>query len=251
MSLGHGGVATVARVTGLSRSTIYKGIRELQHNDRLAEGRVRREGGGRKKITQKQPKLLPALDALVEPTAKGDPMSPLRWSTKSTRHLKEMLVEQGFDVSPMQVCRSLHELHYQLSANRKSLEGGTNADRNAQFEFINKQSAKFLKKKCPVISVDAKKKELIGNYKQNGQVWRPKGKPELVNVYDFINKKLGKATPYGIYDVRHNVGWVNVGIDHDTSEFAVESIRRWWKHLGKGLYPGGVDGICWTENGLE
>jgi transposase len=234
---GYGGVSAVSRSTGLSRSTIYKGIEELKNNDRLDEGRVRREGGGRKKTTAKQPKVLSALDALVEPTAKGDPMSPLRWTTKSTNRLCKALNEQRFKISPRQVCRLLHELGYQLSANRKSLEGGTNPDRNAQFEFINKQSAKFLKKKCPVLSVDAKKKELIGNYKQNGKVWRPKGKPELVKVYDFIDKKLGKATPYGIYDLKQNIGWVNVGIDHDTAEFAVESIRRWHKHFGKELYP--------------
>ena len=145
--------------------------------------------------------------------------------------------KQGFNVSHTLVGQLLHQLEYQLSANRKSIEGGTHPDRNAQFEFINKQSAKFLRKKCPVISVDAKKKELIGNYKQNGKVWCPKGKPTLVKVYDFIDKKLGKATPYGIYDLKQNIGWVNVGIDHDTAEFAVESIRRWWKYLGKELYP--------------
>ena len=235
--LERGGVSIVSRATGLSRPTIYKGIKEINTNDQLPEHRVRRQGGGRKKSTETQPTLSSALDALVEPTAKGDPMSPLRWTTKSTRRLSEALKEQGFEVSHMQVCRLLHELEYQLSANRKSLEGGTNPDRNAQFEFINEQSAAFLQKKCPVISVDAKKKELIGNYRQNGRVWRPKGKPELVKVYDFIDKKLGKATPYGIYDLKQNVGWVNVGIDHDTAEFAVESIRRWWNHLGKKLYP--------------
>ena len=235
--LGHGGVSVVARATGLSRPTINKGINELKTGERLAENRVRREGAGRKKITEKQPNLLSSLDALVEPTAKGDPMSPLRWTTKSTPRLCQTLCEQGFEISPRQVCRLLHELEYQLSASRKSLEGGTNPDRNTQFEFINEQAAEFLKRNDPVISVDAKKKELIGNYKQHGRVWRPKGEPELVKVYDFIDKKLGKATPYGVYDLKQNVGWVNVGIDHDTAEFAVESIRRWWKHLGQGLYP--------------
>jgi hypothetical protein len=151
--------------------------------------------------------------------------------------LSATLRQQGFRVSYRQVCRLLHQLGYQLSANRKSLEGGKDVDRNAQFEFINAQSAKFLKQRCPVISVDAKKKELIGNYKQNGKVWRPKGKPTLVKVHDFVDKQLGKAIPYGVYDLLHNLGWVNVGIDHDTSEFAVESIRRWWNHLGKELYP--------------
>ena len=237
LSLGYGGITKVAKATGLSRTTITQGINDLQSKQRLAQNRVRRVGAGRKNVTKKQPNLLPSLDALVEPTAKGDPMSPLRWTTKSTRRLRDMLSEQGFTISHMQVSHLLHELKYQLSANRKSLEGGTNPDRNAQFEFINEQAAKFLKRNIPVISIDAKKKELIGNYKQNGRVWRPKGEPELVKVYDFIDKKLGKATPYGIYDLQKNVGWVNVGIDHDTAEFAVESIRRWWKHLGTGLYP--------------
>jgi transposase len=237
LCLGYGGVTTVANATGMSRTTITQGMSEIENGTRLAEHRVRCEGGGRKKVTEKQPDLLPSLDALVEPTAKGDPMSPLRWTTKSTSRLCEALREEGFDISPRQVCRLLHELEYQLAANRKSLEGGTNPDRNAQFEFINEQSKKFLKLNYPVISVDAKKKELIGNFKQNGRVWRPKGSPELVKVYDFIDKKLGKATPYGIYDLKKNLGWVNVGIDHDTAEFAVESIRRWWKHLGKELYP--------------
>jgi len=237
LELGYGGVSVVSRATGLSRSTISNGIKELTTNHRLPQGRVRRSGGGQKKITLKQPNLLPALDALVEPTAKGHPMSPLRWTTKSTSRLCAALNEQGFIISSRQVCRLLHELEYQLSANRKSIEGGTNPDRNEQFEFINKQSAKFLKKNCPVLSVDAKKKELIGNFKQNGKVWRPKGEPELVKVYDFIDKNLGKATPYGVYDLQQNVGWVNVGIDHDTAEFAVESLRRWYQHLGKELYP--------------
>ena len=249
LCLGHGGVSVVSRATGLSRPTINKGIRELNHNERLPNNRVRREGGGRKKATERQPNLLPSLDALVEPTAKGDPMSPLRWTTKSTRQLCEMLNEQGFEVSPIQTCRLLHDLEYQLSANRKSLEGGTNPDRNTQFEFINAQAATFLKQGCPVISVDAKKKELIGNYKQNGRVWRPKGKPELVKVYDFIDKNLGKATPYGIYDLSKNLGWVNVGIDHDTAEFAVESIRRWHKHLGKELYPDTKDIFITADGG--
>ena len=247
--LERGGVTMVANATGMSRTTITRGIKELQEEKTLAKNRVRQEGAGRKKVTEKQPNLLPSLDALVEPTAKGDPMSPLRWTTKSTHRLCNNLREQGFDISPRQVCRLLHELEYQLAANRKSLEGGANPDRNAQFEFINEESARFLKQNYPVISIDAKKKELIGNYKQNGRVWRPKGEPELVKVYDFIDKKLGKATPYGIYDLKENVGWVNVGIDHDTAEFAVESIRRWWKHLGKGLYPNATDIFVTADGG--
>jgi len=237
MCLGHGGISLVARATGLSRPTIHKGIKELEKGESLAEHRVRGEGGGRKKITHSQPNLIQALDALVEPSAKGNPMSPLRWTTHSTRRLADTLQQQGFSISHTKVYQLLSEMEYRLAANRKSMEGGTHPDRNAQFEFINKQSAMFLKKQCPVISVDTKKKELIGNYKQNGRVWRPKGTPELVKVYDFIDKKLGKATPYGVYDLKENLGWVNVGIDHDTAEFAVESIRRWWVHLGKALYP--------------
>jgi hypothetical protein len=249
ISLGYGGTSIVSRATGLTRITISKGIKEIEDNDRLAEHRVRREGGGRKKSISQQPKLLSSLDALVDPSAKGDPMSPLRWTTKSTRRLSFMLNEQGFSVSHMQVYNLLRdELNYQLAANRKSLSGGTDSDRNTQFEFINAQSAKFLKAGLPVISIDAKKKELIGNFKQNGRVWCPEGKPTLVNVYDFLNKELGKATPYGIYDLRNNLGWVNVGIDHDTSEFAVESVRRWWKHLGKELYPN-VEELYLTADG--
>ena len=237
MSLGYGGLAVVSRATGISHVTIRQGIRELEEEQHLPPERSRRPGGGRKKGSERQPTLKPSLDAIVEPTAKGDPMSPLRWTTHSTRHLAELLQQQGFDVSKSQVCQLLHEMKYQLAANRKSLEGGTNPDRNTQFEFINEQVKSFLEQNFPVISVDAKKKELIGNFKQNGKVWRPKGEPELVKVYDFIDKKLGKATPYGVYDLKKNLGWVNVGIDHDTAEFAVESIRRWWKHLGQGLYP--------------
>jgi hypothetical protein len=226
-----------------------RGIKELNGEQQLPPERSRRTGGGRKKGCEKQPTLKASLDAIVEPTAKGDPMSPLRWTTHSSRHLADLLQQQGFDVSKSQVCQLLHEMEYQLAANRKSLEGGTNPDRNTQFEFINEQVKSFLERNCPVISVDAKKKELIGNYRQNGRVWRPKGEPELVKVYDFIDKKLGKATPYGVYDLRKNLGWVNVGIDHDTAEFAVESIRRWWKHLGKGLYPEAKDVFVTADGG--
>jgi len=237
MFVGYGGVSMVSRATGLSRPTIIKGIKEIKNDDRLPDRKIRRQGGGRKKSVALQPTLPAALDALVEPSAKGDPMSPLRWTTKSTRRLSSMLTEQGFAVSHMQVYQLLRKMDYQLAANRKSLSDGADPDRNTQFEFINAQSSQFLKAGVPVISIDAKKKELIGNYKQNGRVWCPQGKFTSVNTYDFLNKELGKATPYGIYDLKQNIGWVNVGIDHDTSEFAVESIRRWWNNLGKELYP--------------
>jgi len=238
LSLGYGAISIVSRATGISRPTIMRGINELKEEEtNLPPKRSRCAGGGRKKGYEQQPNLKSSLEAIIEPEAKGDPMSPLRWTTHSSRRLAELLRQQGFDVSKSQICRLLSEMEYQLAANRKSIEGGTNPDRNTQFEFINEQSGKFLKHNYPVISVDTKKKELIGNYKQNGSVWRPKGEPELVQVYDFINKELGKATPYGVYDLKQNVGWVNVGIDHDTAEFAVESIRRWWKHLGQKRYP--------------
>jgi transposase len=237
LNLGRGGISIVSRATGISRPTIMRGIKELNEEQDLPQGRSRRAGGGRKKGCERQPNLKPSLEAIVEPTAKGDPMSPLRWTTHSSRRLAELLGQQGFDVSKSQVCRLLHEMEYHLAAKGKSIEGGTDPDRNAQFEYINTQSQRFLKRGCPIISVDAKKKELIGNFKQNGRVWRPKGEPELVEVYDFIDTQLGKATPYGVYDLKKNVGLVNVGIDHDTAEFAVESIRRWWNHLGRKLYP--------------
>ena len=254
LSLGYGGISLVSRATGISRVTISRGIKELEEEEPLSPERSRRPGGGRKKGCELQPTLKPSLDAIVEPTAKGDPMSPLRWTTHSTRRLANQLRESGLRVSKTQVGQLLHEMGYHLSGNRKSLEGGTNPDRNAQFEIINAQATMFLKQGCPVISVDAKKKELIGPVsgntdRQNGRVWRPKGEPELVKVYDFIDKELGKATPYGIYDLQKNLGWVNVGIDHDTAEFAVESIRRWWIYLGKELYPNAKDIFITADGG--
>jgi len=237
LSLGYGAISAVSRATGISRVTITRGIKEIDEESHLPPGRSRLSGGGRKKGCELQPNLKPSLEAIIEPTAKGDPMSPLRWTPHSTRRLAQTLRQQGFDTSKSQIYRLLREMEYQLAANRKSLEGGTNPDRNEQFEFISEQSSGFLKRGHPVISVDAKKKELVGNFKQNGRVWRPKGNPEPVEVYDFIDKEMGKATPYGVYDLNQNIGLVNVGIDHDTAEFAVESIRRWWKHLGKKLYP--------------
>jgi hypothetical protein len=249
LCLGHGGVSLVSRVTGLSRTTINLGIGELESGSALTEHRVRRKGGGRKKVKDIQPTLVDTLDGMVEPTSKGDPMSPLRWTVHSTRRLAAALQERGFSISHTQVYKLLSEMEYRLASNRKSIEGGTNPDRNTQFEFINAQAATFLKQGCPVISVDAKKKELIGNYRQNGRVWRPKGEPELVKVYDFIDKELGKATPYGVYDLSKNLGWVNVGIDHDTAEFAVESIRRWHKHLGRELYPNAKDIFITADGG--
>ena len=235
-SLGYGGVSIVSRITGLSRVTIYKGIEELTNNDRLPEGRIRKVGGGAKKLTDTQPKLLASLDALVEPTAKGDPMSPLRWTTKSTRRISEELNKQGFTISYRQVCRLLHTLDYQLSGNKSSISSCSEPDRHTQFEFINAQATKYMKRQCPVLSVDAKKRELIGNFKQNGKIWCPNGEPVLVNDHSFPNKELGIGIPYGIYDLNQNTGWVNVGIDHNTAEFAVASLRGWYNHLGLEKY---------------
>lgn len=249
MSLGYGGVSKVSRATGISKATISQGIKELESGEPLDEGRVRQKGGGRKKATETQPGLKAALKTLVEPTAKGSPQSPLCWTTKSTRQLSVQLKADGFKASSMTVCTLLHESNYRLSGNRKTIEGGDHPDRDAQFALINAKAAEFLEAGQPVISVDAKKKELIGNYKQNGRTWRPKGEPELVNVYDFPDKELGKATPYGVYDMGENTGWVNVGVDHDTAEFAVESIRRWWKYLGKELYPDATELYITADGG--
>jgi hypothetical protein len=249
LSFGRGGISAVQRATGISRVTITKGIREIQSGARLEKGRIRGEGGGRKTLSASQPKLKEQLDGIVEPTSKGSPSCSLRWTTLSTRNLAKELEHLGFTISHTVVRNLLREMDYRLAANRKSIEGGNNPDRNSQFEYINAQVSYFLKQGVPVISVDAKKKELIGNYKQNGRTWRPKGTPELVNVYDFPDKTLGKASPYGIYDIKGNYGWVNVGIDHDTAEFAVRSIRRWYEHLGKSLYPRARDLMITADGG--
>jgi transposase len=234
--LGYGGVTRMARLSGLSRHAIHKGLRELE-GEELLPGRVRREGGGRKKLSEKLPRVREELQALVDPSSRGDPMSPLRWTCKSTRQLSAALGQRGYQVSHPVVGRMLKELGYSLQANVKTLEGGQHADRDAQFRYINQQVADFFKAGQPVISVDTKKKELIGRYRNNGKEYQPRGSPEEVKVHDFIDPKEGKAIPYGVYDVGQNVGWVNVGCDHDTAAFAVESIRRWWNAMGTQLYP--------------
>lgn len=241
-ALGQGGVSAVARAVGLSRTTIYAGLRELAapapRVEPLAGGsrRVRSQGGGRKKLTAKDPTLLRDLDALVEPTARGDPQSPLRWTCKSTPHLAQELVARGHTVSQRSVCDLLAQLDYSLQATRKIHEGGKQADRDAQFSHIATMAAQYQAAGDPVVSVDTKKKELIGDFKNAGREWQPKGIPEAVRVYDFIDPELGKVAPYGVYDVGANQGWVSVGITHDTAEFAVESIRRWWREMGQPLY---------------
>lgn len=242
-TLGHGGVSAVAKASGLSRATIYAGLHELdapRSREQLrtgGRGAIRAKGGGRKKLTAKDPTLLSDLDALVEPTARGDPQSPLRWTCKSTPRLAKELTKLGHAVSQRSVCALLAQLDYSLQATRKTREGGKQPDRDAQFRYIADMAAQYQATGEPVISVDTKKKELIGDFKNNGREWQPKGAPEEVRVYDFIDPALGKVAPYGVYDVRANQGWVSVGITHDTAEFAVESIRRWWREMGQPLYP--------------
>jgi transposase len=238
-ALGYGGIKQVSRATGMSTTTIREGIAELK-GERVSEspGRVRSQGGGRKSLVEHHPDLRRALDALVEPVTRGSPTSPLRWTCKSTRRLAEELQRQGYKLSPQKVGELLKEAGYSLQSTRKTREGTQHPDRNAQFEHINRETQRFQGKGLPVISVDTKKKELIGDFKNQGQEWRPTGEPEEVRVHDFIDDELGKAIPYGIYDLAGNKGFVNVGIDHDTPEFAVESIRQWWKRMGRRAYPG-------------
>jgi transposase len=237
MSLGWGGISAVSRATGLSRQAISQGIKELQEGGGVGEGRIRRIGGGRKKTVNKDPSLQEDLERLVEPVTRGDPESPLRWTCKSVRKLARELREHGHQLSHELVSQLLHELGYSLQANRKTREGGEHPDRDAQFEHLNAQAQAFLAAGEPVVSVDAKKKELVGDFKNNGREWHPKGEPEQVRVYDFPIPGLGRATPYGVYDLGRNAGWVNVGIDHNTAAFAVESLRRWWNVVGQPQYP--------------
>ena len=235
--LGHGGVSRVARATGMSRPTIYEGLKQLDAGVSGSQNRVRRVGGGRKRICEQDVSILRDLELLVDPVARGDPKSPLRWTCKSTRQLAQALVERGHKVSHRVVADLLRWQGYSLQANRKTLEGSSHPDRDAQFSYLSEQVTSYLAQGLPVISVDTKKKELVGQYKNNGKEWYPQGNPEEVNVHDFLNPDLGKAIPYGIYDIGNNLGWVNVGCDHDTSSFAVASIRRWWSGMGSPLYP--------------
>ena len=237
LAVGRGGISVVSRATGVSRQVIRQGVTELKQPPVRPPGRVRRPGGGRKRILQKEPTLAADLERLVEPVTRGDPESPLRWTCKSVRRLADELQQAGHRVSYPVVAELLHELGYSLQANRKTKEGDSHPDRNAQFEYINHKVKRFMAAQEPVISVDTKKKELIGDFKNGGREWHPQGEPEKVRVHDFIIRKLGKATPYGIYDLAQNTGWVSVGVDHDTATFAVESIRRWWFTMGRPTYP--------------
>jgi transposase len=241
--LGRGGVSIVAKAVGMSRTTIYAGLAELAGTVPAASARsgprerVRTPGGGRKKLTAKDATLLRDLDALVDLASRGDPTSPLRWTCKSTTRLAEELARQGHSVSQRTVCDLLAELHFSLQSPRKTREGADNPDRDTQFNHIAQTVSAYQLAGDPVISVDTKKKELIGDFHHGGREWRPKGTPEEVRTHDFMDPELGKVAPYGVYDLTANVGWVSVGIDHDTAEFAVESIRRWWYEMGSALYP--------------
>lgn len=238
LSLGWGGASAVAAATGLSRNTIRSGIRELRSAaTETGPRRIRRPGSGRKRLTDQEPQLQKALETLVEPVTRGDPCSPLRWTCKSTRKLAAELSRPGRPISHMTVARLLRQAGYRLQANRKTREGASHPDRNAQFEFINDQTTVFQQRGQPVISVDTKKKELVGNFRNGGKEWRPKGKPLEVKVHDFQEPELGKVIPYGVYDLTNNEAWVSVGIDHDTAEFAVAAIERWWRKMGRRRFP--------------
>jgi transposase len=239
-ALGSGGIAAVTHATGLSRHTIARGLAELAAPETLSISspmRSRRPGGGRPPLIETDPTVIQALETLVEPTTRGDPMSPLRWTCKSTRKLAEALQKQGHRVGARTVARLLHALDYSLQANRKTREGSSHPDRNAQFAYINKQVRAFQERSQPVVSIDAKKKELVGDFANKGQEWQPQGTPDEVGTHDFPDQHLGKAIPYGVYDMTTNHGWVSVGIDHDTAQFATATLRRWWQAMGSQLYP--------------
>jgi hypothetical protein len=236
-ALGRGGVSLMAQISGLARSTIYHGRSDIVHAVSAPPGRIRKQGGGRKKKASEDPTLVADLKRLVTPATRGDPMRPLLWTNRSLRHLVTELAKEGHKVCPTVVGNLLRDMGYSLQANSKTREGGQHIDRDAQFRYIDTQAETFLAADEPVISVDTKKKELVGNFKNNGRQWRPTDTPELVNVHDFIDPKLSRAVPYGVYDVTNNVGWVSVGTDHDTASFAVNAIRRWWRTMGKKRHP--------------
>jgi hypothetical protein len=236
-ALGRGGLATVLQATGMAKTTILRGLRDLESDPTLTSQRVRRPGGGRKRVTVVDPGLVAAVKDLVEPVTRGDPESPLLWTCKSTRRLAGELTAQGHSISHTTVANLLWEQGYSLQGNRKTKEGSSHPDRNAQFEYINRRVRRQLAGRQPAISVDTKKKELVGDFKNAGREWHPQGQPIEVRVHDFLDKKKGKAIPYGVYDLARDIGWVSVGINHDTAAFAVQTIRHWWRRLGRKAYP--------------
>ncbi len=248
--LGHGGIAAVAKATGMSRTTVRAGRDELLAGASSSDVvSTRREGGGRPRLEDKDPTLLHDLESLVDPVTRGDPESPLRWTSKSTRKLADELGAMGYSVSPQKVGQLLRSLGYSLQATRKRIEGTDHPDRNAQFEFINDRVEAYHQAGAPVISVDTKKKELVGDFRNGGREWQPKGTPIPVRVHDFIDRELGKAIPYGVYDMFNNTGWVNVGVDHDTAAFAVESIWQWWWRMGRKSYPDAEQLLITADSG--
>jgi hypothetical protein len=252
MELAWGGISCVAKATGISRTTILAGIHELkaqQDSEASPNPSVRRPGGGRKLLVETDPELWDALDALVDPVTRGHPETPLRWTCKSTRQLAEELCRQDHPVSDRTVASLLHAAGYSLQANRKMREGKDHPDRNAQFEYISGQVQRVQKRGQPVVSVDTKKKELVGDFKNPGQEWRPKRTPQKVRTHDFKDKELGKAIPYGVYDLANNQGWVSIGIDHDTAYFAANSIRRWWDDMGNKRFPRATELLITADGG--
>jgi hypothetical protein len=251
--LGWGGVSKVSNATGLSRVTIYSGLSELELSPQ--NDRIRKKGGGRKRITTRFPKILTAVESLVEPLTRGDPESPLRWTCKSTRKLAEELSKKKYTVTQRTICDLLEELGYSLQSNRKTREGSHHPDRNAQFEFIYKKIKHFQNKGYPIISVDTKKKELLGNFRNTGKEFRPKGNPIEVECHEFPGKDIEKAAPYGVYDLTKNCGWVSVNVSSDTAEFAVATIKKWWYKMGKPLYPNAAEILitadCGGSNGYR
>lgn len=247
--LGRGGISLVSAASGLSRTTIHKALQELQ-GDPTPEERVREGGGGRKRIKEQQPAVLKELEQLVSPTTRGDPMSPLRWTCKSTSNLAAELRRKGYAISARTVARLLQkDLDYSLQANRKTKEGESHPDRHAQFEYIAQQTQAFQQRGQPVISVDTKKKELVGEFKNGGREWQPKRSPEAVQTHDFPDKELGKVAPYGVYEVGGNRDWVSVGLDHDTAEFATATINRWWRKMGSQTYPEACELLILADSG--
>lgn len=250
--LGHGGVKRVSLATGVARGSILAGIKELESSlPTLKDGtrRVRRAGAGRKKLVEQDPGVREALERLVEPAARGDPQSPLRWTCKSLMQLARELSAQGHVISHVSVGVLLKDMGYSVQGNRKTLEGASRPDRNAQFEYVNDKTQAALSAGQPVISVDTKKKELVGRYKNGGKEWMPQGEPEQVKVHDFVDAELGRANPYGVYDVASNTGWVSVGTDHDTASFAVATIRRWWFAMGQAAYPDAKELMIMADGG--
>ena len=248
--LGHGGIKRVWKATGVARCSILAGLKELKREAQEGEVvRVRRAGAGRKKVIEQDPGVREALDRLVRPVTRGDPESLLRWTCKSLTQLARALNAQGHTISHTSVGSLLKEMGYSLQGNRKTLEGTSHPDRDAQFEYINKKAEAALIAGQPVISVDTKKKEMVGQYKNAGKEWRPEGEPEKVKVYDFVDEKLGRANPYGVYDLANNIGWVSVGTDHDTASFAVSTIRQWWSAMGKATYPEAKELMIMADGG--